>query len=398
MKKKTNKTKIRLQTAGTIPMKNKQKKRKSGNTAMMLLVFTIFVTVAFITLKILFSSPTFTLVDTAYAGNGIYNPFFMNGTGVIDTDIPIPASEAETAVTEEIIDIFGKITYSPNAALITGDGTVVIDIDKDKIAFPASLTKIMTAIVTLERVEDLSAKVVMDADIFEMAAAENAAIAGFISGEEVTLLDLLYGTLLASGADATLALARYVSATDTVPGSEEAFTILMNEKAAELGLTNTSFVNASGLHNPKHYSTAYDIALIFAYALKNETFRQIITSEEYTTAPTNMHAEGLKMSSTVRSAFKKAGLEMYPILGGKTGYTPEAKLCLASFVTIEYNGVPKDFILVTLGAGDGTYETQYHAMDAYEVFRTVAGDNTKQTEVTTAAEAINPEETTEPAA
>ncbi|MHB1151881.1 MAG: D-alanyl-D-alanine carboxypeptidase family protein [Eubacteriales bacterium] len=378
-------------------MKNIKKRRKSGNTGMMFLVFMIFAAVAFITLKILFSSPTFTLVDTAYAGNGIYNTFFMNGTGAIDTDIPIPASEAETAVTEEIIDVFGKITYSPNAVLMTGDGTLVIDIDKDKIVFPASLTKIMTAVVTLERVEDLNAKVVMDADIFEIAAAENAAIAGFISGEEVTILDLLYGTLLASGADATLALARYVSATDAGPGSEEAFAVLMNEKAAELGFTHTAFVNASGLHSPKHYSTAYETALLFAYALKNETFRQIITSQEYTTAPTNMHAEGLIMRSTVRSAFKKAGLEMYPILGGKTGYTPEAKLCLASFVTIEYNGVDKDFILVTLGAGDGTYETQYHAMDAYEVFRTIAAAETKQTEVTTAAEAINPEETAEPA-
>lgn len=379
-------------------MKNKQKKRKSGNTAMMLLVFTIFIAAAFITLKLLFSSPTFTLVDTVYAGNGIYNTFFMNGTGIIDTDIPVPASEAETAVTEEIIDIFGKITYSPEAVMITGDGTVVIDIDKDKIAFPASLTKIMTAVVTLEQVDDLSAKIVMDADIFEIAAEENAAIAGFISGEEVTVLDLLYGTLLTSGADATLALARYVSATDTAPGSEEAFAVLMNEKAAELGLTHTSFVNASGLHDPKHYSSAYDMAVIFAYALKNETFRQIITSEEYTTAPTNMHAEGLEMKSTVRSVFKKAGLEMYPVLGGKTGYTPEAKLCLVSFVTIDYSGVPKDFILVTLGAGDGTYETQYHAMDAYAVFRTVANDKAKQTEAATAAEAVNTEGTAEPAA
>ncbi len=379
-------------------MKNIRKKRKSGNTAMLLLIFMIIAATAFITLKILFSSPTFTLVDTAYAGNGIYNTFFMNGTGAIDTDIPIPASEAETAVNEEIIDIFGKITYSSNAVLITGDGTVIMDIDKDKIAFPASLTKIMTAVVTLERVNDLSAKVVMDADIFEIAAAENAAIAGFIAGEEVTILDLLYGTLLASGADATLALARYVSATDTMPGSEEAFAVLMNEKAAELGLTRTVFMNASGLHNPKHYSTAYDTALLFAYALKNEIFRQIITSQEYIMAPTNMHAEGFKIGSTVRSVFKKAGLEMYPVLGGKTGYTLEAKLCLASFVTIDYNGVPKDFILITLGAGDGTYKTQYHAMDAYEVFRTVAVANTEQTEVTTAAEAINPEETAEPAA
>ena len=98
------------------------------------------------------------------------------------------------------------------------------------------------------------------------------------------------------------------------------------------------------------------------------------------------------MKSTVRSAFKKAGLAMYPVLGGKTGYTPEAKLCLASFVTIDYEGVPKDFILVTLGAGDGTYNTQYHAMDAYEVFRTVAAGNVQQAETT------NPGETTIPPA
>lgn len=370
-------------------MKNKMKKRKSGSMAILLPVFLVFIAAVFIILKILFSSPAFTLVDTSYAGNGIYNTFFMNGTGVMDTDIPIPSSEAETAVTEEIINIFGEITYSPMAVLISGDGTVVVDIEKDKVAFPASLTKIMTAVVTLERVADLSAKIVMDADIFEIAATENAAIAGFMSGEEVTVLDLLYGTLLTSGADATLALARYVSATESMPGSEEAFVELMNEKASELGLAQTVFTNASGLHNPKHYSTAYEMAMLFAYALKNETFRQIISASEYTTAPTNMHEQGLEMKSTVRSAFKKAGLEMYPVLGGKTGYTPEAKLCLASFVTIDYEGALKDFILVTLGAGDGTYETQYHVMDAYEVFRTVAADNAPQAETT------NPPETTD---
>ncbi|MDD4773556.1 MAG: serine hydrolase [Eubacteriales bacterium] len=355
-------------------MKKIHKRRKSGNPVMLLLVFAVFTAIMIITLKILFTSPTFTLVDTAYAGNGIYNTFFMNGTGAVGTDIPVPlpAPEAETAVAEEIIDMFGKVSYSSNAVLITGNGTVVSDLDKDRVVFPASLTKVMTAVVVLERVGDLSQKIVMDADIFEIAAAENAAIAGFMTGEEVTILDLLYGSLLASGADATLALARYVSATENEPGSEEAFSLLMNEKAAELGLNDTHFVNASGLHNPKHYSTAHDMARLFAYAIKNETFRRIVTSEEYITAPSNMHAEGLKIQSSVRSVFKKAGLEMYPVLGGKTGYTPEAKLCLASFATIDYNGVPTDFILVTLGAGDGTYKTQYHAMDAHEVFRIAA--------------------------
>lgn len=379
-------------------MKNKQKKRKSGDAALLLLVFTAFITVAVITLKILFSSPTFTMVDTAYAGNGIYNTFFMNGNGVIDTDIPIPATKAETVIAEKAIDIFGKIKYSPCGTLIAADDSVIIDLDKDKIAFPASLTKIMTAIVAIERVSDLSATVMMDADIFEMAAAENASVAGFMAGEEVTVLDLLYGTLLTSGVDASLALARYASATDTQPGSEEAFVAFMNEKAAELGLEHTSFANCSGLHNPKHYSTASDMARIFSYALKNETFRKIITTSEYKTAPTNMHADGLTMASTVVTAFKKAGLEMYPVLGGKTGYTLEAKLCLASFVTIEYNGVPTDFILVTLGAGDGTYMTEYNVMDAYEVFRTVAvSGGSQQTEAQTTAGAGNPEDTAAPA-
>lgn len=372
-------------------MKNKQKKSKSGDAALMLLVFTAFITVAVITLKILFSSPTFTMVDTAYAGNGIYNTFFMNGIGAIDTDIPIPASGAETVGTEKSIDIFGQIKYSPYGALISSDGSVIIDLDKDRITYPASLTKIMTAIIAIEHVPDLSVAVVIDADILEIVTAENASVAGFMAGEEVTVIDLLYGTLLTSGADASLSLARYVSATDTQPGSEEAFVALMNQKAAQLGLEHTSFTNCTGLHDPKHYSTAYDMARIFAYALKNETFRKIITTAEYKSAPTNMHADGLTMASTVVSSFKKAGLEMNPVLGGKTGYTPEAKLCLASFATIEYNGVPTDFILVTLGAGDGTYTTEYNVMDANEVFRTVAAsEGSQQTEAGTVAGAENP--------
>lgn len=352
-------------------MKKNLKRKKSSNTAVLLIVLALFAAIAFITLKILFSSPTFILEDTVYAGNGIYNTFFINGVGAVDTDIPVPMTEAETAVTEEIIDIFGEITYSSSAVLMTGSGTVVKELEKDKVSFPASLTKIMTAVVVLERVTDLSAKIVMDADIFEITAKENAAIAGFMAGEEVSIIDLLYGVLLTSGADASLALARYVSATETEPGSEEAFAVLMNEKAAELGLERTKFTNASGLHDPKHYSTAYEMALLFSYALKNETFREIVSASDYITPPTNMHEQGLEMTSTVKAAFKKQGLEMFPILGGKTGYTPEARLCLATFVTMEYEGEMKDFILVTLGAGDGTYKIQNHVLDAYEVFRNV---------------------------
>ena len=123
-------------------------------------------------------------------------------------------------------------------------------------------------------------------------------MAGFLPGEQVCVRDLLYGTLLPSGADAAVTLACRVS------GSEEAFVKLMNEKARSLGMTHTHFTNATGLHNDSHVTTLDDLALLLEYALDNGVFYRIFTAHQYQSQPTSMHPQGMMLSSTL---FEKMG-------------------------------------------------------------------------------------------
>ena len=138
----------------------------------------------------------------------------------------------------------------------------------------------------------------------------------------------------------------------------------MNAKAAELGCENTHFVNSTGLHDINHRTTAKDILTILRYALKNDLFRTIFTTDSYTTGETNMRSEGVSFKSTVGRAFTNGGFEIGNIIGGKTGYTIEAKLCLATLAKTPI----AEYILITLGAGDGDNSTAYHVMDAVKIY------------------------------
>lgn len=361
----------------------KKENEKSGksppNELIQLLIFISIIAAAFILIRALTYQKTFSVAKTVFPGNGIYNTFYYSGTNS-DMEIPIPYVETESTLPDETFLKFGTFENSTCGTLISLDGSVIIDVSKDKPTFPASLTKIMTAIVAYEHIPDLSVEITLDQSIFDYTDEENASIAGYAAGETANALDLLYASLMASGADASIALAKYVTASDG-GGSEQAFAVLMNEKAAELGCTNTHFVNSTGLHNSDHYSSAYDLARIMAYALQIDTLRAIMSTEYYTTSPTNLNEKGLTFSSTVCSAFKRAGLKMGIIEGGKTGFTYEALQCLASFAELEIEGENMTFILVTLGAGDGTNNTPYNAIDADAVF------NIQRQEAETEAEA-----------
>lgn len=163
--------------------------------------------------------------------------------------------------------------YSANAILVRAKtGEVLLDKGSTEQIYPASMTKIMTAIVILEKIPDLQVSVRLSEEMFDELYRQEASMAGFLPGETVTARDLLYGVLLPSGAECCTGLADYVA------GSEEAFAELMNQKAAELGMTGTHFVNASGLHDPDHYTTAADIEKLLEYALQNDTFREIASS------------------------------------------------------------------------------------------------------------------------
>lgn len=203
--------------------------------------------------------------------------------------------------------------------------------------------------------------VVIPGDIFDYLSSEGASTAGFSAYESVTYRDLLYGALLSSGAECCLTLSAYLG------GSEEMYVQMMNEKAAELEMNNTHFTNSIGLHNYNHYSTAEDIAKLLIYALDNEEFREIFTSQSYYTE-TDYQPYGITLSSTMFSELDSEYFTGGVFLGGKTGYTSEAGNCLASLARV--NG--KEYILITTGAESSDYMGSLRIADAVNIYETLA--------------------------
>ena len=252
---------------------------------------------------------------------------------------------------------------SPHAILLQADsGEVLAEKDADSTIYPASMTKMMTALLAIEANPDLDTPVTLPEEIFPALQAQNASRAGFQAGETATVRDLLYGAMLPSGAECCETLAREVS------GSEEAFVARMNQKAAELGMTGTHFCNPTGLHAPEHVSTVRDMARLTEAALQNETFRKLFTTERYTVPATNCHPQGFTMHSTLLSQLDGTELHRGRILGGKTGYTGEAGLCLASLAEVK----GREYILVTAGAGGNHSTAPCHIEDAVTVYRRVS--------------------------
>lgn len=248
---------------------------------------------------------------------------------------------------------------SPNAILIRlKDNTILMRKNSEQRIYPASLTKIMTALVAIEELNDFEKEIELPDAIFKELYKADASMAGFVPGERVRAIDLLYGEMLPSGAECCTGLAIYIS------GSEQKFVDLMNKKASDLGMNDTRFTNTTGLQDENHYTTVKDLAKLLSYALKNDVFREIFTASRHSTQPTNKHPGGITFYSTMFRNIKNPGTEDGRILGGKTGYTPEAGLCLASLARVG----GKEYMLVTAGA-KGDHETeQYNIDDAYYVY------------------------------
>lgn len=211
---------------------------------------------------------------------------------------------------------------SRNAILYNAsDNEILYEKNKDEKVQIASLTKIMTALITIENIEDLDKQVVITYEDLKDIEKENLVTAGFAVGSVVTYKDLLYGLLLPSGADAANALKRNVS---------DNFIELMNKKVEELNLKNTKFNNVIGLDDENNYSTVEDLLEIFKEALKNQELKKIITTNEYTTSDGK-----LTFKSSIKKNAKKYNIEIPYIEGGKTGTTDGAGLCLASIAKDE---------------------------------------------------------------
>lgn len=261
------------------------------------------------------------------------------------------------------LDIDKNMLYSASAILIDLESRqTLFQKQSDSRVYPASLTKIMTAITAIETIEDLQQTITLQPDKFDALYTEGASMAGFSPGEEVSAEDLLYGALLPSGAECSLGLADYAA------GSEDAFVEIMNQKASDYGMKGTHFTNATGLHDADHYTTVEDIAILLEHALQNGEFRKIFTSYVHSVPPTNLHPEGITFYSTLAAFVEAEQISSGEIEGGKTGFTDEAGLCLASLARV--NG--REYVLVTAGA-EGNHETDpYHVEDARFVYNQLA--------------------------
>ena len=209
----------------------------------------------------------------------------------------------------------------------------------------ASLTKIMTVIVSIEKINDFNDKVIITDEMIDNIEWDVSKI-GFKEGEEYTYNDLLYGSILASGADAVNALAI------STYGSYDKFINAMNEKAASLNMNHTRYSNVVGLYDENNYSSAYDQAKLLMYALNNDKFKEVFETKQYTLT------SGKKIKSTMESYNTKNNDDISYILGSKTGYINDAGYCLASIASL--NGVNYLFISLNAYSDDYTVHIKDH--------------------------------------
>ena len=258
-------------------------------------------------------------------GSASLAPLFASDLCVIDGE---PADDS-TEFTGEAGAVFGitdqHVIYSKNAY---------------KQLYPASITKVMTALIAIEEGElSDTVQVTKDAVITESGAS----LCGIKPGDTLTMEQLLYG-LLIPGNDAANAIAVHMS------GSVEAFAGRMNEKARQLGATQTHFKNPSGLSDPEHYTTAYDLYLIFNEAMKLPKFREIIGADAYTASYTDAQGNAVSKTWKVGNWYQNGETETpegLTVLGGKTGTTQAAGYCL---IMAEQDEAGKEYISVVLKA------------------------------------------------
>ena len=233
--------------------------------------------------------------------------------------------------------------YSDAAILMDSSSEMILyDKNSSERMYPASTTKVMTAILALENC-NLNDKVKVNYSALS-SVPSGYSIASLQTDEELTVYELLQVLLVHSANDAANVLAEHIS------GSISEFSNLMNAKAIELGCTDTHFVNPSGIHNNDHYSTAKDLAIIMKYCMKNSDFRKIVSMPSCTIAETNKsdkrtftNTNGLIINNSSKSS---SNYYYEYCIGGKTGYTSQAKNCLISVSSKD----DLELICVILGA------------------------------------------------
>lgn len=272
------------------------------------------------------------------------------------------------------------ISYEPDFTLTSkavylenlDTGLVLYEKNADQQMYPASLTKIMTAILVLENVKDLDQETAAyPMWIQDMLYGTNASLGGLIVGEKLTIRQLLTSALVQSGNESAMILAGYVGSggmADFMPRDITSFVEMMNDKAKALGCTGTHFTNPTGLHSDNHYSTARDMAIMAKYAMQNPVFASLVKNYAVQLGQTNKHSD-LWQYSTNKMLLTSSPYYYAPVVGIKTGSTDEAGRCVIS--QAEDNGYR--YFCVVMGAPSTAAEPFPNFIETRQLYRWAFG-------------------------
>lgn len=302
----------------------------------------------------------------------------MNGCGTVELSNPYQMKESSVAnfnFADDAIPFFaenlcvaGDITIGTDQTdSFVAEASGLFDVTSNEVLYaqkihqrmyPASTTKVMTAYIILKNCNVNEIVTVSDNAVNQ---ASDSSVCGLRAGDQISILNLLYGLLLPSGNDAAIVLAEYYA------GSEEAFASIMNEEAQALGATNTHFMNSNGLPDENHYTTVYDMYLIFKEAIKYELFVNIISATSYTASFVDNAGNPVEKSWNNTNRYL-TGARKKPnsvtVYGGKTGTTGAAGYCL---VLYSKNEIGHDMVSVVFKA-DGPSDLYLYTSEILDGF------------------------------
>ena len=296
------------------------------------------------------------MISTAFAGCNTADHellSFDQGMAVQDSVMDNHLTQADF-FSEHLVSVTASENEGGDQELSSGANLLVNVTDRKLLyadhvydrLYPASLTKMMTALVVLKYAE-LTDDVTISYNASHIQES-GAKLCGFKEGDTISMEALLKSMLIYSGNDAAVAIADYIS------GSEEAFSDIMNKEAKKIGAVHTNYVNSNGLHDDNHYTTAYDIYLVFNELLQYDTFRSIINMDAYTAEYKDKDGNDKEKTFKSTNQFINGEAEIpegITIIGGKTGTTRKAGNCLAMLSKDEEG---KEYISVILKADNSS--------------------------------------------
>lgn len=365
-------------------MDRKKKRRSGGNVVLLILLFLLLAVCAG---AIFYLGRNFLQKEAAQAEEAMFAQEIQNpakeAEQVSEAEetpaIPTPTSTSKpTPLPEKMMagDVALHSGYTASASeetVVPADtdvlsaNSVLIDLSTDTIVVakdaairisPASMTKILTVLVAAEQIENLDGTFTVTSEMTAYCLNNGCSAAGFVGGETVPVRDLFYGTILPSGGEAAVALATCAA------GSHEAFVELMNQKLAELGLSDTAhFTNCVGIYDENHYCTLMDMAMILKAAIQNDWAREVLSTKVHTTALTEQNPEGIVLSNWFlrRIEDKDSG---GTVIAAKTGFVNEAGVCAASYA-VSAEGNP--YICVTAHANTN-WQCIYDHVALYKLY------------------------------